>query len=56
MGVAGYLRATGIHEKKLVSEGGIQEGAAVDSKTVDLGAIAAEGVREVKESLTKSSK
>jgi rhomboid-like protein len=56
MGVAGYLRATGIHEKKLVSEPGVQERAQVDNKTVDLGAIAAEGVKEVKDSLTKSAK
>lgn len=56
MSVAGYLRATGIHEKKLVSEPGMQERAEVDSKTVDVGAIAREGVKEVRDSLTRSSK
>ncbi|KAH5476619.1 hypothetical protein HBI82_120850 [Parastagonospora nodorum] len=54
--VAGYLRATGFHEKRLGAEAGVQERAGVDDKTVDAGAMAKEGLKEVKDSLTKSSK
>jgi len=54
--VAGYLRATGFHEKRLGVEAGVQERAEVDDKTVDVGAVAKEGLKEVKDSLTKSSK
>jgi rhomboid-like protein len=56
MGVAGYLRATGIHEKRVGLDAGVQESAEVDGKTVDVGAIAKEGMKEVRDSLTKSSK
>jgi rhomboid-like protein len=60
---AGYLRASGWHEKKLgvdgegaVKEIGVQEKAGTDRKTVDVGAMAKEGIKEVKDTLTKSSK
>jgi rhomboid-like protein len=55
---AGYLRATGFHEKKagLGLPVGVQAKADVDSKTVDVGAVVKEGVKEVKETLIKSSK
>ncbi|KAH7385665.1 hypothetical protein BKA66DRAFT_72017 [Pyrenochaeta sp. MPI-SDFR-AT-0127] len=60
---AGYLRATGFHEKKLgLTNGGgigadsVQSRAGTDGKTVDVGAIAAQQVQEVKDSLTKGSK
>ncbi|KAF1941852.1 hypothetical protein EJ02DRAFT_377001 [Clathrospora elynae] len=61
---AGYLRATGWHGKKagldreggVVKEDGVQERAGTDEKTVHVGAIANEVVKEVKESLTKSAK
>jgi rhomboid-like protein len=50
LGTAGYLRATGFHEKKNgVGVGvGLQEKAEVDGKTVDVGALAREGVKEIK--------
>jgi rhomboid-like protein len=54
-GTAGYLRATGFHEKKAGLATGVQEKAQVDSKTVDVGAIAREGMKEVKESLGKKT-
>jgi rhomboid-like protein len=53
---AGYLRATGFHEKKLSLPEAVQNKAGVDGKTVDVGAVVKEGVKEVKESLTKSGK
>jgi rhomboid-like protein len=53
--VAGYMRATGIHGKKSGMEAGIQERAEVDSKTVDLGAMASESVKEVQNTLGKNS-
>lgn len=63
MSTAGYLRATGFHEKKLAlkKEGEfgadtLQNRAGTEEKTVDVGAIAAQQVREVKDSLTKESK
>jgi rhomboid-like protein len=59
---AGYLRATGFHEKKfalnregMVVEQGVQEKAGTDEKTVDVGAMAKEGIKEVKSTLTRSS-
>jgi|TARA_R110002003_G_scaffold1577_4_gene23248 rhomboid-like protein len=52
MGVAGYLRATGVRGK-LDVEKGVQEKANVDGKTVDLGAVVKQEVREVRESLSK---
>jgi rhomboid-like protein len=51
--VAGYMRATGIHEKK---GEGIQEKAGVEGNVVDIGAVMSEGAKEVKKSLTKSDK
>ncbi|KAF1840925.1 uncharacterized protein K460DRAFT_410318 [Cucurbitaria berberidis CBS 394.84] len=58
IGTAGYMRATGFHEKKLgLKEGdGMQARADVDAKTVDVGAMAKEGVKEVRESLTRGNK
>jgi len=56
MSTAGYMRATGIHGKKEGLPEGVQAKAEVDSKTVDVGAIAKEGIKEVKDSLTKGSK
>jgi rhomboid-like protein len=56
MGTAGYMRATGFHEKKLGLEEGLQGKAGVDEKTVDVGAIASEGIKEVKDTLSKASK
>jgi rhomboid-like protein len=55
---AGYLRATGFHEKKagLGLPMDVQAKADVDSKTVDMGAVVKEGAKEVKETLTQSSK
>lgn len=60
---AGYLRATGFHEKKLesVEDGGVdkdslQNRAGTDAKTVDVGAMAAQQVADLKQSLTKGSK
>jgi rhomboid-like protein len=53
---AGYLRATGIHEKKTDLSQSVQEKANVDSKTVDVGAMAKEGIKEVKEAFGKGSK
>ncbi|KAF1911799.1 hypothetical protein BDU57DRAFT_484265 [Ampelomyces quisqualis] len=44
---AGYLRATGFHEKKAGLAGGVQEKAGADSKTLDVGAMARKGMREV---------
>ncbi|OAK98759.1 hypothetical protein IQ06DRAFT_278292 [Phaeosphaeriaceae sp. SRC1lsM3a] len=51
---AGYLRATGFHGKKEVIGDGVQDRAEVDEKTVDVGAMAREGIREVKESFKGS--
>lgn len=48
---AGYLRATGWHGKK-----GEVEHGQTQTGTVDVGAMAKEGIKEVKDSLTKSSK
>jgi rhomboid-like protein len=56
LSVAGYMRATGFHEKKLGLEEGLQEKAGVDDKTVDVGAVVRESVKEVKDSLTKTDK
>jgi rhomboid-like protein len=56
MSAAGYLRATGFHEKKQGLEVGVQERAEVDGKTVDVGAIAREGIKEVSDTLKKGSK
>jgi rhomboid-like protein len=53
---AGYIRATGYYERKHELEMGMQERAEVDPKTVDVGAIAREGIKEVGEALKKSSK
>jgi len=55
MAAAGYLRATGFHEKKLGVDG-VQASAGVDSETVDVGAIASQQVREVKESFSRVTK
>ncbi|KAL6704019.1 hypothetical protein ACN47E_008870 [Coniothyrium glycines] len=55
MATAGYLRASGWQSKK-AREDGVQSNAGIDAKTVDVGAIAAQEIREVKDSLTKSSK
>lgn len=47
IGTAGYLRATGFHGKKLEgTAAGVEE-----TKTVDLGEMAREGIEEVKETL-----
>ncbi|KAF2034913.1 hypothetical protein EK21DRAFT_55633 [Setomelanomma holmii] len=51
MGVAGYLRATGVRER--AGAEGVQEKANVDGKTVDLGAVVKQEVKEVQESLGK---
>ncbi|CBX92722.1 hypothetical protein IAQ61_005906 [Plenodomus lingam] len=58
MAAAGYMRATGFHEKKLRAGGldSLQSRAGVEHKTVDVGAIAAQGAAEVKQSLVGSSK
>jgi rhomboid-like protein len=60
---AGYMRANGWQDRRFlvdregaVAEVGVQEKAGVDDKTVDVGAIATEGIKEVKESLTKGGK
>lgn len=60
---AGYLRATGWHGKKLglAAEGGdhadgVQARAGTDGKTLDVGAIATQQVKEVKESFSKETK
>ncbi|KAH7085955.1 hypothetical protein BKA63DRAFT_459859 [Paraphoma chrysanthemicola] len=53
MGVAGYFRATGVKERIAVDEVGVQERASVDSKTVDLGAVVKQEVKEIRESLSK---
>ncbi|KAL1792151.1 hypothetical protein ACET3X_009902 [Alternaria dauci] len=57
--VAGYMRTTGWQGRPsfLDREGGavqqgIQEKAGVDGKTVDVGAMAKEGIKEVKESIS----
>ncbi|KAH8731135.1 hypothetical protein GQ44DRAFT_822707 [Phaeosphaeriaceae sp. PMI808] len=55
VGVAGYMRATGARER-MPALGGVQGRAEVGGKTVDVGAIAKEGVKEVKESLVASKK
>ena len=54
---AGYMRATGFHEKKLAlqSQDSVQARAHVDSKTVDIGAIAVQELKEVKESVTNAA-
>ncbi|KAL5118288.1 hypothetical protein ACEQ8H_003798 [Pleosporales sp. CAS-2024a] len=57
MSVAGYMRATGIHDKKAAAAGletGVQEKAGLDGKTVHVGAMTREGVSQVTKSLTKS--
>lgn len=55
MSTAGYLRATGfrdpIHGQKFAD--GVQANAGVDGKTVDVGAIATQELKEVKETLKK---
>jgi len=56
MSTAGYMRATGVHNKKAELPQGVQDKANVDSKTVDVGAIAKEGIKEVKEAFGKGSK
>lgn len=55
---AGYMRATGFHERRLGAgeKNGGQSRAEAEWKTVDVGAIAAQGVAEVKESLVGSKK
>jgi rhomboid-like protein len=60
---AGYLRANGwqgrpsfLNREGGAAEQGVQEKAGVDEKTVDVGAMAKQGIREVKESLTKVGK
>lgn len=54
-GVAGYLRATGFHEKKKsVTKDGVETRAGVDEgKVVDVAAIIKEEVKEVKEGIKK---
>lgn len=60
--MAGYLRATGFLEKKraasaeAVAAEGVQVNAGIDSKTVDVGAIAKQELKEVKDSLTRNVK
>lgn len=50
--VAGYLRYTGFHEQKAVSvDGASSEGA--DNKTIDIGAMVKEEVKEVAEEVKK---
>lgn len=58
IGTAGYLRATGFREKmaSLSTEQGVQERAGTEDKTVDVAAMAKEGIKEVKDSLTGGSK
>ncbi|KAF2856381.1 hypothetical protein T440DRAFT_495138 [Plenodomus tracheiphilus IPT5] len=55
---AGYMRATGFSEKRIggVEKDGVQSRAGTEGKTVDVGAIAAQGAAEVKESLVGSKK
>jgi rhomboid-like protein len=52
MTTAGYLRATGWNGKKATDS--VQEKAGTEAKTVDVGAMAKEGMREVRQSITKS--
>jgi rhomboid-like protein len=56
MCVAGYMRATGIHEKKAPLEVGVQKGEEGNNKTVDLGAMARESVKEVQTTIAKPFK
>ena len=60
---AGYMHANGWKDRpRFVDreggdvEKGVQERAGVDGKTVDVGAVVKEGVREVRESLTGGGK
>ncbi|EUC28922.1 hypothetical protein COCCADRAFT_107883 [Bipolaris zeicola 26-R-13] len=57
MATAGYLRATGFREKIGAAEQqGVQAWAGTPEKVVDVGAIAKEGMKEVKQSFTESGK
>ncbi|KAI8936361.1 hypothetical protein NX059_006773 [Plenodomus lindquistii] len=54
---AGYMRANGFQERRFVAEmDGVQSRAGTEGKTVDVGAIAAQGAAEVKESLVGNQK
>lgn len=59
IGVAGYLRATGWHAKKLeLGEGknSVQERAGVEGKTVDVGAMVREEVKQVRDGVANLGK
>ncbi|OAL50819.1 hypothetical protein IQ07DRAFT_539260 [Pyrenochaeta sp. DS3sAY3a] len=57
LAVGGYFRATGFHEKRMAGlgqQGSVQARAGVDGKTLDVGAVAEEGVKEVRDALVGS--
>ena len=50
--VAGYLHVNGFHQRRAASQG-VQEAAGVDAKTIDVGAMVKEEVKEVKTAVSK---
>lgn len=57
LAVGGYFRATGFHERRIAGlgqQGSVQARAGVGAKTVDVGAVAEEGVKEVRDALVGS--
>ncbi|KAL1599640.1 hypothetical protein SLS60_007443 [Paraconiothyrium brasiliense] len=53
VGVAGYLHATGFHQRRAAN---LQEEAGVEAKTVDVGKLVKEEAKEVKDAVAKAVK